>query len=75
MDRREAPVAELKGCIGIHILAKPGAKQTGITDITTDAVGVQIAAPAREGEANATLVQFIAKAQTPQTDTFNGRLL
>lgn len=37
------------GNIRINILAKPGAKHNGITDISTEGVGVQIAAPPVEG--------------------------
>ncbi|XP_029194094.2 UPF0235 protein C15orf40 homolog isoform X1 [Acropora millepora] len=49
------------GKIRIKILAKPGAKQSNITDISPDGVGVQIAAPAREGEANGELVRYFAE--------------
>ncbi|KAM8710063.1 hypothetical protein ACLKA7_016803 [Drosophila subpalustris] len=49
------------GNIAIKILAKPGAKQNGITDIGLEGVGVQIAAPPNEGEANAELVKFLSK--------------
>lgn len=49
------------GNIAIKILAKPGAKQNGITDIGAEGVGVQIAAPPSEGEANAELVKFLSK--------------
>lgn len=49
------------GHLQIQIQAKPGAKQTGITDISADACGVQIAAPPVEGEANAELVRYMAK--------------
>ncbi|KAH8316711.1 hypothetical protein KR067_013322 [Drosophila pandora] len=49
------------GNICIQILAKPGAKQNGITGISTEGVGVQIAAPPSEGEANAELVKFLSK--------------
>lgn len=49
------------GNIRILILAKPGAKQNGITDIGDEGCGVQIAAPPVEGEANAELVRFISK--------------
>lgn len=45
----------------IKILAKPGAKQNGITDITDEGVGVQIAAPPVEGQANTELVKYISK--------------
>ncbi|XP_065360278.1 UPF0235 protein C15orf40 homolog [Calliphora vicina] len=49
------------GNITIRILAKPGAKHNGITDISTEGVGVQIAAPPSEGEANAELVKYLSK--------------
>lgn len=49
------------GCIRIQINAKPGAKQTAITDVSPEGCGVQIAAPPLEGEANAELVRFLAK--------------
>ncbi|XP_055912248.1 UPF0235 protein C15orf40 homolog [Eupeodes corollae] len=49
------------GNICIKILAKPGAKQNNITDITDEGVGVQIAAPPSEGEANAELVKYLSK--------------
>lgn len=49
------------GNICIKILAKPGARQNGITDITAEGVGVQIAAPPTEGEANAELVKYLSK--------------
>ncbi|KAM7358576.1 UPF0235 protein C15orf40 homolog [Cochliomyia hominivorax] len=49
------------GNITIKILAKPGAKHNGVTDITTEGVGVQIAAPPSEGEANAELVKYLSK--------------
>lgn len=39
-----------QGNIRINILAKPGAKQNGITDIGVEAIGVQISAPPVEGE-------------------------
>lgn len=49
------------GNIVLRIHAKPGAKQNAITDIMDDAIGVQIAAPPVDGEANAELVKYIAK--------------
>ncbi|XP_055844469.1 UPF0235 protein C15orf40 homolog [Episyrphus balteatus] len=49
------------GNICIKILAKPGAKQNNITDITSEGVGVQISAPPSEGEANAELVKYLSK--------------
>ncbi|BFY98893.1 hypothetical protein BsWGS_01933 [Bradybaena similaris] len=47
--------------IVIRVLAKPGAKQNGISGLTEDCVGVQIAAPPVEGEANTELIKYIAK--------------
>lgn len=49
------------GEIVIRIHAKPGAKQNGITDISADAIGVQIAAPPVDGEANTELVKYLSK--------------
>ncbi|CAN8005211.1 unnamed protein product [Ixodes hexagonus] len=49
------------GCVAIRVHAKPGASESRITDIGTDGVGVQIAAPPMDGEANAELVRFLAK--------------
>ncbi|XP_077989525.1 UPF0235 protein C15orf40 homolog [Glandiceps talaboti] len=48
------------GSISITIQAKPGAKQNAITDISSDSVGVQIAAPPVDGEANTELVRYLA---------------
>ncbi|KAF2936644.1 hypothetical protein DAI22_04g317200 [Oryza sativa Japonica Group] len=46
--------------VAISIQAKPGSKLATITEIGDEAVGVQIDAPARDGEANAALVDFIS---------------
>lgn len=48
------------GEIVLRIHAKPGAKQNSITDIS-ETIGVQIAAPPVDGEANTELVKFISK--------------
>ncbi|XP_075808788.1 UPF0235 protein C15orf40 homolog [Microtus pennsylvanicus] len=56
------PVAtDPKGCVTIAIHAKPGSKQNAVTDLTTEAVGVAIAAPPSEGEANAELCRYLSK--------------
>ncbi|XP_017071253.1 UPF0235 protein C15orf40 homolog [Drosophila eugracilis] len=67
-DAASAPAKETNpitvdkgGNICIQILAKPGAKQNGITGIGLEGVGVQIAAPPSEGEANAELVKYLSK--------------
>ncbi|XP_027339052.1 UPF0235 protein C15orf40 homolog [Abrus precatorius] len=46
-------------CVAITIHAKPGSKSASVTDISDEAVGVQIDAPARDGEANAALLDYI----------------
>ncbi|XP_076027318.1 UPF0235 protein C15orf40 homolog [Genypterus blacodes] len=49
------------GSVTITIHAKPGAKHSAITDVSTEAVGVAIAAPPTDGEANTELVRFLAQ--------------
>ncbi|XP_077173881.1 UPF0235 protein C15orf40 homolog [Paroedura picta] len=57
-----SPVATDKtGSLTIAVHAKPGSKQNAVTDLTTEAVGVAIAAPPSEGEANAELCRYLAK--------------
>ncbi|KAK4264790.1 hypothetical protein QN277_025920 [Acacia crassicarpa] len=46
--------------VAITVHAKPGSKTASITDISDEAVGVQIDAPARDGEANAALLDYIS---------------
>ncbi|XP_044480006.1 UPF0235 protein C15orf40 homolog [Mangifera indica] len=46
--------------VAITIHAKPGSKVSSITDVSDDAVGVQIDAPAKDGEANAALLEYIS---------------
>ncbi|KFM57045.1 hypothetical protein X975_02308, partial [Stegodyphus mimosarum] len=47
--------------IAIKIHAKPGAKESLITDVGTEAVGIQIAAPPVDGEANKELIRYLAE--------------
>ncbi|KAK2154011.1 hypothetical protein LSH36_279g02072 [Paralvinella palmiformis] len=54
------PVTSINDDVRITILAKPGAKQNAITDLSPEGVGVQISAPPREGEANTELCRYIA---------------
>uniref|UniRef100_A0AAG5D253 Uncharacterized protein n=1 Tax=Anopheles atroparvus TaxID=41427 RepID=A0AAG5D253_ANOAO len=49
------------GNVFIKILAKPGAKTNGITDISEEGVGCQIAAPPIDGEANTELIKYLSK--------------
>ncbi|WJX34626.1 hypothetical protein P8452_22724 [Trifolium repens] len=46
--------------VAITIHAKPGSKSASVTDVSDEAVGVQIDAPARDGEANAALLDYIS---------------
>ncbi|KAL0968433.1 hypothetical protein UPYG_G00266790 [Umbra pygmaea] len=56
------PVSRDKnGVVTIAVHAKPGSKQNAITDVSIEAVGVAIAAPPTDGEANAELVWYFAK--------------
>ncbi|XP_026773863.3 UPF0235 protein C15orf40 homolog [Pangasianodon hypophthalmus] len=56
------PVSTLKdGGLAIAVHAKPGAKQNAVTDVSSEAVGVAIAAPPTDGEANAELVRYLCK--------------
>ncbi|XP_059392354.1 UPF0235 protein C15orf40 homolog [Carassius carassius] len=56
------PVTKVKdGTITIAIHAKPGAKQNAVTDVSEEAVGVAIAAPPTDGEANAELLRYFSK--------------
>lgn len=53
--------ATSSGAVAIKVHAKPGASESRVTDIGTDGVGIQIAAPPVDGEANTELVRFLAK--------------
>ncbi|XP_060708982.1 UPF0235 protein C15orf40 homolog [Hemiscyllium ocellatum] len=61
----QAPLGPVKldknGSVLVAIHAKPGAKQNAITDVSEEAVGVAIAAPPSDGEANVELVCYLAK--------------
>ncbi|TPX44305.1 hypothetical protein SeLEV6574_g04577 [Synchytrium endobioticum] len=49
------------GGVKITVHVKPGAKITQVTDVTNDAVGISLAAQAREGEANQELIGFLSE--------------
>ncbi|XGW23990.1 hypothetical protein V3C99_005864 [Haemonchus contortus] len=60
MSKPTGAVSVVKnGHIMLRILAKPGAKMSTVTDVGDDEVGVAIAAPPREGEANEELVSYM----------------
>ncbi|XP_015869096.1 uncharacterized protein LOC107408414 isoform X2 [Ziziphus jujuba] len=46
--------------VAITIHAKPGSKLSSITDFSDEALGVQIDAPPKDGEANAALLEYIS---------------
>ncbi|VVA40880.1 PREDICTED: UPF0235 [Prunus dulcis] len=46
--------------VAITIHAKPGSKIASITDFSDEALGVQIDASAKDGEANAALLDYIS---------------
>ncbi|KAJ0637042.1 putative YggU-like superfamily protein [Helianthus annuus] len=46
--------------VAVTIHAKPGSKVATITDFDDEAVGVQIDAPAKDGEANAALLDYMS---------------
>ena len=48
--------------VWVRDYAKPGAKQSAITEFTDTHIGVHLAARAQEGEANSELVRTIAAA-------------
>ncbi|KAK3019371.1 hypothetical protein RJ639_003951 [Escallonia herrerae] len=50
----------LPSFVAITVHAKPGSKFATITDFTDDALGVQIDAPAQDGESNAALLDYIS---------------
>uniref|UniRef100_A0A803PCL3 DUF167 domain-containing protein n=1 Tax=Cannabis sativa TaxID=3483 RepID=A0A803PCL3_CANSA len=46
--------------VAITIHAKPGSKMASITGFDDEALGVQIDAPAKDGEANAALLEYMS---------------
>uniref|UniRef100_A0A8C7EHF8 CO040 protein n=1 Tax=Nothoprocta perdicaria TaxID=30464 RepID=A0A8C7EHF8_NOTPE len=49
------------GSVRVTVRAKPGCRRSAVTDVTTEAVGVAIAAPPSDGEANAELCRYLSK--------------
>ncbi|KAM6119418.1 UPF0235 protein C15orf40 homolog [Pterocles gutturalis] len=54
-------VAAGDGGVRVAVRAKPGSRCSAVTDVTAEAVGVAIAAPPSEGEANAELCRYLSK--------------
>ncbi|XP_061749687.1 UPF0235 protein C15orf40 homolog [Nerophis ophidion] len=60
--RDQGPVVRGKsGAVTITVHVKPGSKHNGVTDVSTEAVGVAIAAPPTDGEANTELLRYLAE--------------
>ncbi|XP_040893839.1 UPF0235 protein C15orf40 homolog [Toxotes jaculatrix] len=56
------PVArDRSGAVTIMVHAKPGSKHSSITEVSAEAVGVAIAAPPTDGEANTELIRYLAE--------------
>ncbi|KAL6276798.1 hypothetical protein ACE6H2_020399 [Prunus campanulata] len=53
--------------VAITIHTKPGSKIASITNFSDEALGVQIDAPAKNGEANAALLDYISSEQRKGT--------
>ncbi|XP_029992761.1 UPF0235 protein C15orf40 homolog [Sphaeramia orbicularis] len=49
------------GAVTITVHAKPGSKHSSITEVSAEAVGVAIAAPPTDGEANTELIRYLAE--------------
>uniref|UniRef100_A0A3P9KYM9 Zgc:193812 n=1 Tax=Oryzias latipes TaxID=8090 RepID=A0A3P9KYM9_ORYLA len=59
--RAAGPVAADKsGAVTVSVHVKPGSKQSAITDVSAEAVGVSIGAPPTDGEANTELIRYLA---------------
>uniref|UniRef100_A0A669PVE4 BTB domain containing 1 n=1 Tax=Phasianus colchicus TaxID=9054 RepID=A0A669PVE4_PHACC len=54
-------LAASDGGVRVSVRAKPGSRCSAVTDVTAEAVGVAIAAPPSEGEANAELCRYLSK--------------
>ncbi|NXR11387.1 CO040 protein, partial [Semnornis frantzii] len=63
-------VATGDGCVRVSVRAKPGSRCSAITDVTAEAVGVAIAAPPSEGEANAELCRYLSKVLEVKKNVF-----
>ncbi|EXB42068.1 hypothetical protein L484_006415 [Morus notabilis] len=46
--------------VAITVHAKPGSKIASVTDFSDNALGVQIDAPPKDGEANAALIDYLS---------------
>ncbi|ELR11677.1 uncharacterized protein ACA1_260830 [Acanthamoeba castellanii str. Neff] len=64
-----------EGNVKLTVHVKPNAKISAVTDMSSEAIGVALAAPPRDGEANAELVDFMAgvlEARKKQVELVSG---
>ncbi|CAG0916438.1 unnamed protein product [Notodromas monacha] len=54
-------VTQKGNAVVVSVFAKPGASLNKVTDLTDEAVHIQVAAPPVDGEANAELSKYLAK--------------
>ncbi|XP_060035529.1 UPF0235 protein C15orf40 homolog [Erinaceus europaeus] len=52
---------DAEGRVTVAVRAKPGSRRNAVTGVTAEAVGVAVAAPPSEGEANAELCRYLAR--------------
>ncbi|XP_047452614.1 UPF0235 protein C15orf40 homolog isoform X2 [Mugil cephalus] len=61
-SRVSGPVSlDRSGAVVVVVHAKPGSKHSAITEVSAEAVGVAIAAPPTDGEANTELIRYLAE--------------
>ncbi|KAK9516101.1 hypothetical protein VZT92_024059 [Zoarces viviparus] len=61
-EEASCPVSRDKsGSVSIVVHVKPGSKHSGVTEVSSEAVGVAVAAPPMDGEANAELLRYLAQ--------------
>lgn len=59
--RRDCVFVTPRGLVTVRVRVKPGARQSQLLHITEGELEMQIDAPAREGEANAGVCEFMAQ--------------
>ncbi|RUS28752.1 hypothetical protein BC938DRAFT_481497, partial [Jimgerdemannia flammicorona] len=68
-----SPVAALTSTsTRISLLIKPNAKESRVTEVTEEWVGIAVAAPPREGEANREVVEFVAQIRKTDVEVIAG---
>ncbi|XP_014675814.1 PREDICTED: UPF0235 protein C15orf40 homolog [Priapulus caudatus] len=65
------PVIQRERGVVLKIQAKPGSKHNCITDISSESIGVQIAAPPVEGQANTELISYLSSVLSLKKSHFS----